>query len=390
MSDQPPEKPAGGLVLSHIWRSADESAAEEAREVSRSARRSRRLRSPLGASPGTLIAHPTALPTRITVTAINPEGSRVFEDVKPEDIERLKSKWRTLWVDCVGLGDIAAIEGVGRLFGLHQLALEDVVNVGQRPKADFFEHHVYVVLKMIEARPGTVPEQVSLFFGDGFVVTFQERPGDAFDPVRHRIAAKRPRLLNRGADYLAYALIDAIVDAYFPVVDQAGDAIDTVEEEMLHEPRKRQSAYLHRLRREMISLKRWLWPVRDAVAGLIRSEAGYIGAETKLYFNDTMDHVVRMIEIVETYRDTLSGLIDMHLALMQARTSDVINILTIVSTIFIPLTFLVGIWGMNFDPDASPWNMPELRMYYGYPIALAAMAAIAVLLLAYFRWKKWL
>jgi magnesium transporter len=290
----------------------------------------------------------------------------------------------------VGLGDVGLIEAIGDLFGLHRLALEDVVNVGQRPKADFFDDHVFVVLKMLSGDSVAAAEQLSLFFGKGFVITFQEKPGDAFEPVRARIAERRPRLANGRSDYLAYALLDAVVDGYFPAVDHAGDEIDAAEDRMLDGVKRQQSHDLHRLRRQMITFKRWLWPVRDAVAELIRADESVVSADTRIYLNDTLDHTVRLIEIVETYRDTLSDLIDMHLALMQARTSEVINILTIVSTIFIPLTFLVGVWGMNFDPDSSPWNMPELRMYYGYPAALGIMASIALLLLLFFRWRKWL
>jgi len=227
--------------------------------------------------------------------------------------------------------------------------------------------------------------------GGGFVVTFQEREGDPFDPVRKRIESSTPnRLRNRGSDYLAYALIDAIVDSFFPLVESASDATDSIEEEMLLHARKEQVQLLHEQRRRAGLLQRTLWSLRDALAALLRSEAGYIGPETKVYLNDTLDHAIRLIELVDTQRDMTTGLIEMHLSLSQARTNDIISLLTIVSAIFIPLTFLVGVWGMNFDPDASPWNMPELRAYYGYPLALLFMAVVAAALLAFFKWKKWL
>jgi magnesium transporter len=350
----------------------------------------RAKRSPVGAAPGTLIADPDAPQPALTLFAIAPSGARVFDDVSLADVGRLRAEWPLIWLDCVGLGDVDLIARLGEMFNLHRLALEDVVNTSQRPKADFFDEHVYVVLKMLEADRHFAHEQISILFADDFVLTFQERPGDAFDPVRKRIAAGGHRLLNRKADYLAYALIDAVVDAYFPLVDKSGDMIDLIEDEMLGRARKQQAQDLHRLRREMIVLKRWLWPVRDAVAGLMRSETPYVHEETRVFLNDTLDHTVRLIEIVETYREMLTGLIDMHLSLVQARTNDVISLLTIISAIFIPLTFLVGVWGMNFDPDASPWNMPELRAYYGYPVALGAMVSIALALIGYFRWRRWL
>ncbi len=346
-------------------------------------------RSPVGASPGTLIADPGAEPTRLRAIAIAPDGPKRFDSVTLDEVETLCAEWPLVWLDCVGLGDTGLIAEVGAMFGLHRLALEDVVNTGQRPKADFFDDHVFVVLKMIGDTLEARPEQLSLFFGEGFVITFQENAVDCFDPVRQRIEAGG-RIRERGSDYLAYALLDAVVDGYFPLLDLKSDRIDHLEDAMLDHADKGQTRELHQLRREAIVAKRWLWPVRDAVSALMRADETLVTAETKLYLNDTFDHAVRLIEIVETLRDTLTGLIELHLSLQQARTNEVVNLLTIVSTIFIPLTFLAGIWGMNFDPDTSPWNMPELGAYFGYPGALALMALIGLLLLGYFRWKKWL
>ena len=223
------------------------------------------------------------------------------------------------------------------------------------------------------------------------MVTFQEREGDPFDPVRKRILAPQPnRLRSRRADYLAYALIDAIVDSYFAPAEGIDDAIDKIEDDMLRAPQRQQVRQLHELRRSTSVMMRAVWPLRDALAGLMRAESALIQPETKVYFNDTLDHSIRLIEIVEAQRDMLTGLIDMHLSLSQARTGDVVGLLTIVSVIFIPLTFLAGIWGMNFDPTKSPWNMPELLSYYGYPLALLFMFLVALCMVAFFRWKKWL
>lgn len=352
------------------------------------ARRDRR--SPAGSAPGTLIAHPGAVRSRLRVTLVSPERTRQLDDVSLPEVETLLREWPVVWVDCVGLGDIEVINGLGSLLGFHRLSLEDVVNTGQRPKAEFYENYAFVVLKMLGAQRDDPPEQLSLFFGDNFVVTFQERPGDAFDPVRRRIAERAQRLVSRKADYLAYALLDAVIDGYFPVVDRAGEDIDRVEDGMLAQPGQNRSGMLHILRRDMIALKRWLWPARDAIAALIRSDASYVSAETRVFLADTQDHIVRLIEIVETHREMVTGLIDMNLALVQARTNDIVGLLTVISAIFIPLTFLVGVWGMNFDPDVSPWNMPELEWRYGYPAALGFMAAVAIGLVAYFRWRKWL
>ncbi len=345
----------------------------------------------MGAAPGTLIADPAAQPTELTLTLISPEKRRTIHDAGLEDIVKQADRWPVIWLDCTGLADITLIEEIGKIFGLHMLALEDVVNTGQRPKVDFFEDHAFVVLRMIDDVALGRYEQVSIFFGEKFVITFQERKGDPFDPVRRRIEVSEPsRLRTQSADYLAYALIDAVVDSYFAPIEAASETVERIEDDMLSGPQQRQMQQLHQSRREVLALKGVLWPLRDALASLIRNDVPFVTAETKVFLNDTLDHAIRLIELVETQRDTLTGLIEMHLSLSQARTNDVISLLTIVSTIFIPLTFLVGVWGMNFSPDASPWNMPELHAYYGYPLALLFMALIAVALVAYFKWKKWL
>ncbi|MHA6644208.1 magnesium/cobalt transporter CorA [Mesorhizobium sp. A623] len=351
----------------------------------------KKRRTPVGASPGTLIADPTASRSELRLTLISPEKCKTIDNASIADVAAHCDKQHTLWLDCVGLGSIELISEIGRIFNLHPLALEDVVNTGQRPKTDFFEDHAFVVLSMIDDVAAHRYEQIAVFFGEKFVVTFQERKGDPFDPVRKRIESPMPnRLRSRGSDYLAYALIDAIVDSYFPPVEAASEFIDGIEDQMMNAPQKQQMRKLHELRRGTNVLKGTLWPLRDALAALIRSEAPCVSADTKIFLNDTLDHSMRLIELVETQRDTVTGLMEMHLSLSQARTNDIISYLTIVSVIFMPLTFLVGVWGMNFDPDTSPWNMPELRAYYGYPSALLFMAAVAAGLIGFFKWKKWL
>ena len=351
----------------------------------------RRRRLPVGTAPGTLIADPAASSTRIELTLIAPDRYRTIRNATPADIGANRDNWPVMWIDCVGLADIAAIGDIGKLFGLHPLAMEDVINADHRPKVDFFDDHVFVMLRMMDDGSLNHYEQIAVFFGEKFVITFQEREGDPFTPVRRRIKAEGPnRLRVRQADYLAYALIDAVVDSYFGPIEAVSDDIERIEDGMLGGPQKNQMQELHVLRREILALKGVLWPLRDALAALIRNDDPFVKAETKVFFNDTLDHAMRLIELVETQRDTLTGLIEMHLSLAQARTNDVISLLTIVSTIFIPLTFLVGVWGMNFDPDTSPWNMPELRAYYGYPAAIAFMVAVAVGLFGYFKWRRWL
>jgi len=348
-------------------------------------------RSPVGASPGTLIADPTARRSELTLTLIAPDKFDTVQDASLDDVIKCRRTWPVIWLDCTGLANITLIEEIGQIFGLHPLALEDVVNTGQRPKADFYDDHAFVVLSMIDDAATLRYEQVAVFFGEKFVVTFQERAGDPFDPVRKRIQSSvSSRLRTRAADYLAYALIDAIVDSYFPPIEACGEVAEKVEDEMMQGPQKRHMQQLQQMRRSINVLKGVLWPLRDALAALIRNDVPFVRADTKVFFNDTLDHAMRLIQMVETERDTMTGLIEMHLSLSQARTNDVISLLTIVSAIFIPLTFLVGVWGMNFDHDISPWNMPELHAYYGYPAALLFMVAVAVGMYVFFKWKRWL
>ncbi|HTV70028.1 MAG TPA: magnesium/cobalt transporter CorA [Rhizobiaceae bacterium] len=348
-------------------------------------------RSPVGSSPGTLVADPNAAKTALTLTLISPESYQVIEDASISDLQEQRGKWPIIWLDCVGLGNIDLIVEIGDLFGLHPLALEDTVNAGQRPKVDFYEDHAFVIVSMIDDPKSNRYEQISTFFCDDFVITFQERKGDPFNAVRKRIDSSNPnRIRERKADYLAYALIDAVVDSYFPIIDDAGETVEKIEDEMLQQAAKHQVRQLHVFRRDAMALKRAVWPLRDVLAGLTRAEVPFIRAETRVFLNDTLDHSIRLIELVETQREMLTGLIEMHLSLTQQRTNEIISFLTVVTAIFIPLTFLAGIWGMNFDPSTSPWNMPELLSYYGYPAALGSMLFVALGLISYFKWKKWL
>jgi magnesium transporter len=371
--------------------SQSDAAHREGPHLGRVLRHHRHAQRPsVGSAPGTLVARPNAEPTVLNLTLIARGRSEFLENVDLRTVEARRDETPLVWLDCVGLADTALLEAVARLFSLHPLALEDAVNVGERAKADFYEKHVFFVLAMIDEAKSYRKEQVSIFFGEHFVVTFGERAGDPFDPVRRRIKGDSP-ICERRADYLAYALIDAVVDSYFPIVENLGETIDTMEDAIFaDEGSTRRILELHAMRRGVSGIKRFLWPLRDALATLARSESPLVSAETKLYLNDTHDHAIRLIEMAESYREMLGGLIEIDLSMAQARTNDIIGFLTIVSAIFIPLTFFAGIWGMNFDPDASPWNMPELRAYFGYPSALLFMALVAGGLVIYFRKKKWL
>ncbi|MDY8111060.1 magnesium/cobalt transporter CorA [Fulvimarina sp. 2208YS6-2-32] len=345
-------------------------------------------RSQIGAPPGQLIADPEADASTLTFFGI---GGGRSERIEGTDLATALSKradWPLVWLDLTGLSDIDLIRSIGSAFGLHDLALEDVVNTDQRPKCDAYESHVFIVMRMLDLEGGS--EQLSLFFGDGFVLTFQERRGDNFEPVRNRIEKGAPRLHAGRSDYLAYALIDAVVDAYFPVVDLQTSRIDWLEDEIFQNVDAVQVPELHAIRREMLSLKRFIRPTRDALNALIRLDRHWLSDETKIYLADVQDHCDQLIDMNDTYRDTASGLVDLHMTLSAAQTNEVINLLTIISTIFIPLGFLAGLWGMNFNPDISPWNMPLTQSPVGYPVALGFMLTIAVGLLVYFKKRRWI
>lgn len=344
-------------------------------------------RSAIGAPPGSLVADPDAVHTRLSAIAVGAGAARRLDVCSLDEALALRQGGARLWLDCTGLADIDLIGRIGAAFGLHPLSLEDVVNTDQRPKCEVYDAHAFVVMRMLT---GEESEQLSLFFGEGFVLTFQERPGDAFDPVRKRIDKGAPRLNEGGADYLAYALIDAVVDGYFPTVDQHGARLDAIEEAIFEDVEAVQVPELHAMRRELFTMRRFLRPTRDALGVILRLERPFLAEETKVYFADVQDHCDQLVDLNDTYRDTASGLIDLHMTLSAARTNEVINLLTIVSTIFIPLGFLAGLWGMNFNPEISPWNMPLTQSPYGYPIALAVMALVAGGLLLFFRKKRWI
>lgn len=373
----------------------DERPGESGRAAASRGRRGRKgsrlrvtRRSAPGSAPGTLVADPAAEPTRVTALLYGPDGLEEVVDCPPADIGRLRGRAPVLWINVDGLADIGAIEAVGAGFGLHQLSLEDVVNVHQRPKAEEFEEHVFIVTRMLVPGRGVETEQVALFVGDGFVLTFQERRGDCFEPVRERLHRGR-RIREMGADYLAYALIDAVVDGYFPVLEAIGEQVEALEDEVIARPEPDQVDRLHRVKRELLTLRRAIWPTREMINALIRDEAPQIGKTARIYLRDCYDHAIQLMDIIETYREIAAGLLDVYLSSMSARMNEIMKVLTIIATIFIPLGFVASLYGMNFD-RASPWNLPELGWRFGYPAVLALMAVIAGGLLVYFWRKGWM
>lgn len=383
-----------------------------------------RRRTRPGESPGTLAVDPNAPKSVVSVIAQGPRPEDFFEKTFPpgdlSGLGEIVDRHRVTWVNVDGLGDAAVIEGLGKLFGLHPLALEDVVHVHQRSKVEEYEDSLFVVARMVAFETGTaaggdggcppvdgrdrhqvsdpIPdgcrpesEQVSLFLGAKYVLTFQERPGaDSFDPVRDRLRRRRARFLQLGADYLAYALLDAIVDGYFPVLEELGARLERLDADILSHGGGDHLTRLHRLRGDLLMLRKNLWPQREAIHTLIRDPHPLICAETHVFLRDCYDHTVQLLDVVETYRELCADLREYHYSQISTRTNEVVKTLTIISTIFIPLSFVAGVYGMNFDPDASPYNMPELRARYGYPATLAFMAAVGLGLFSWMWRRGWL
>lgn len=293
------------------------------------------------------------------------------------------------WIDVAGL-NVEVLEELGKHLGLHSLALEDVLHTGQRPKFEEYDSHYFIVLKMLHHESEISTEQLSMFLGERFVVTIQERPGDSFDPVRARIRQARTRIRNSGADYLAYALMDSMIDEFFPVLELVGERIETLEDELVDHPQRESIHEIHQLKRDLLQLRRAAWPEREVINALQREGLALVKPETKIYLRDCYDHTIQIMDMIETYRDLAAAMVDVYLSSLSNRMNEVMKVLTIIATIFMPLSFIVGVYGMNFNYDASPLNMPELQWYYGYPIALGIMLLIAVGMLWWFRRKRWL
>ena len=340
-------------------------------------------RVPPGSKPGTLIADPQGEAPVIRAFGWGKGDCEELSAASVADIQALRARQALVWVNVDGLGDAAIVRALGELFGLHPLALEDVLSAQQRAKVEEYPGQLFVVARMLEAGESLGTDQLSLFFGPGWVVTFQEHAGDDFDPLRARLRAHEPELCGRGSDYLAYSLLDAVVDGYFPVLEALGERVDALEAEALQHPVPRTLQGIHALKRDLLLVRRAVWPLRDAIHGLVRQEYAGITPDTRLYLNDCYDHTVQVMDLLENYRDIASSLIEIYLSSLSNRLNEVMKVLTIITTIFIPLSFIAGIYGMNYD-------MPELHSRYGYPLTLLAMAVVALLLLWYFRRKRWI
>lgn len=341
----------------------------------------------IGAPPGTIFYSGEKRTERVKITLIEYNETDYHEkeyydlsdcllDVKPN---------MTKWINVDGIHKTELIEKIGQLYNIHPLTLEDIAHIEQRPKFEDYDHYILAVMKMLSYDTEVKSEQLSIILLENTVISFQELPdGDVFDIIRNRIRNSKGRIRKLGADYLCYALMDAVVDYYFHCVEKIGDKIEIIEEEIINDSSKKSLLELYNLKREMIYLRKQVWPLRDTINNMSRSESELITDSSDVYLRDLHDHVMRIIDAVETYRDLLAGIMDIYLSTNSNKMNEVMKVLTIMSSIFIPVTFIVGVYGMNFE------NMPELKTQNGYYAVWAIMIAIILGLIIYFRRKKWM
>lgn len=343
-----------------------------------------------GLPPGSLIhvgeTHESE--TRISVIDYSKVNIKEQQIQSVEEILQYKDCDTITWMIIEGLANVDIVERIGETFDIHQLVLEDILNTHQRPKFEDHDDYLFIVLKYLQSdnEPFTlIYEQVSLLVFQNFVIVFKEKKDDLFKPILQRIKTSKGRFRNLGADYLAYTILDTIVDQKFTLIDSLDDAITTVEESLLgYEPTQDTLNTIQRLKREIINIRRHVSPLRELMAGMLRSESELIHEKTHIYLRDVADHVMRALELIESYRDILSGLLDIYISSVSNKMNEVMKVLTVFASIFIPLTFLAGIYGMNFE------YMPELKWKWAYPTIWVAFIAIPAILLIYFKKRKWL
>ncbi|MHB8605267.1 MAG: magnesium/cobalt transporter CorA [Thermoplasmatota archaeon] len=325
----------------------------------------------------------------IHVFTFGPDALEEHAPLHITDAKRFIGTVPVTWININSATDRDILRALEKDFGLHALSVEDIRNTHQRPKVEEYDTYTYAVVHMVTFEDGEVrTEQLSIFFGRDWIITVQEKPGDIFNPVRARLRSGSKMLRSAGPDRLAYALVDDIVDSYFPILDTLGAELEAVEDGVIDRPTTRVRADLQRVRRQLITLRRFAWPQRDAVAQLERGESPFITAETRVFLRDVSDHAIRVLDLVETYRDVASAAMDLYLSGLTIRTNEIMRVLTVIGTIFLPLTFVTGVYGMNFD-RSHPLNMPELGSPYGYIGVLVFMSALTVFMLVLFRRRGW-
>jgi len=343
-----------------------------------------------GLPPGTLvhIGERKSEGTQITQFIYNEQEVEERELTQPEECASFQDQASTVWINVSGLHQVEILEKLNNCFQLHPLVLEDILNTDQRPKMEDFGNYLYIVLKALyligDREDVADSEQVSLILGPNFVLSFEEKEGPLFEAIRERLRQGKGRLRKMGPDYLVQTILDTIIDQYFVVLEKLGEKIEVLEEELVTRPTPATLREMHKLKTNVIFLRKALWPLREVIAGLERRESSLIKESTVIYLRDIYDHAIQIIDNIETFRDMLSGMLDIYLSSMSNRMNEIMKVLTIIATLFIPLTFIVGWYGMNFK------YMPELSWPWGYPLIILIMLMVTVVMLLYFRRKKWL
>lgn len=349
-----------------------------------------RMTKTVGMSPGSMVHVGQQKMVQTQVSVIEYHTNDFYEVRQTADnaeLVRAREGDPVSWINVAGLHDTEQIAEIGEIFGMHPLLLEDILNTEQRPKIDQHDACLYLILKMIqwdEVAQKIETEQISIVLGQGFVLTFQEQEKDIFDSLRQRIRTGKGRIRQRGADYLAYAMLDAVVDYYYVILENTGEQIETIEDELVTDPDSETLQKIHALKREMLFLRRSVWPLREIIGGLQRGDFSQFEQGTLIYLRDVYEHTIQVIDTVETYRDIVSGLLDIYLSSISNKMNEIMKVLTIISTIFIPLTFITGLYGMNFQ------YIPELQFRWGYFIVWLVMLLLSFAMLLYFKRKKWL
>jgi len=342
-----------------------------------------------GLPPGTLVHIGERKAEKVRITIIDYDETQ-FQEKEVETIEEcfpFKDTQTVTWINIEGLHQLEIIDKIGKHFTIHPLVLEDIANTEQRPKMEDFDDYIFLILKMLyfeEDENAVKAEQVGLILGSNFVISFEEGAVDVFNPVRERIRNGKGRIRKLGPDYLAYALMDVIVDSYFLILERIGDRIEDLEEDLLDEPRPETMQAIHSLKGEMLLFRKSVWPLREVISSVERGESVLIRESTGIYLRDVYDHTIHVIDTVETFRDLLSGLLDLYISSVSNRMNEVMKVLTIIATIFIPLTFIAGVYGMNFR------YMPELEWQFGYHMSLLVMLITGAGMVIYIRKRRWL
>lgn len=342
-----------------------------------------------GLSPGALVYIGDKKDEKVKISIIDYNLEQLEEKVAKsiEECFPFKEKPTSTWINIDGIHKPEIIEKIGKYFDIHPLILEDILNTGQRPKLEDFDSYIYIVLKMLtleEEGNELIGEQLSILMGANFVISFQEREGDIFNPIRERIRNSKGRIRKMGTDYLTYTLIDAIVDNYFIILEKFGEKIEDMEEELITNPQPDTLQTIHNLKRDLIFMRKTVWPLREVVSSMLRDESQLIQEPTQIFLKDVYDHTIQVIDTIETYRDMVSGMLDIYLSSISNKMNEVMKVLTIIATIFIPITFIAGIYGMNFE------YMPELGWHYSYFAIWGIIILTTLVMVSYFRRKHWL